>query len=346
MPEDTHINSRGTLEFEGPRYHSLQQILNRRLDVTVDQLNLEDNRQAVVEMQTKLCRLGLLDPEVDGDESNPFGPSAEADGIIGINTQGALREFCRLLQLPYLERLITPHMIHALIHVHPEKFLPIDWENQETDDLYTRLAKRILRYMRDNGHWIARGPSMYNIVYVEGMNADGRENPDRFNEWNDRRIVIKIKPGGQPQMLVNDQSTTEPGLTYTVKPLHRNGAARIAFGQYKAWTIGLHQGWQPALVQRGPVKLHRDLDKNGARSRNDVIDIGTHFGINQHSTHPRYTPPLIGPYSAGCLVGRRFNWHMLFLNTIKRDSRYVNNRSYMFMTAVLAGDALARSQPY
>ncbi|MEZ4919140.1 MAG: hypothetical protein R2792_08545 [Saprospiraceae bacterium] len=335
-----------TSENGSMNYKTLQEILDQRKNITVDELNLDDNILAAIELQTRLCDLGILDPIVDGDINKPFGPVAKADGIIGVNSRAALREFCRLLDIPYIDRLLTPQVLHALLHVQAETFLPIEWENKQEDDLYTRLSKRVLRYMRDQGYWIARSPEMYNIVYVEGMNADGRENADTFDHWNDRRLVIRILPGGKPQMLVNDQSTTEPGKYYTTYPLHKYGAARIAFGQYKAWAIGLHQGWQPALVQRKNVKVHRDLDKNGARSPKDIIDIGSTFGINHHSTHPNYIPYLVGKYSAGCLVGRRYYWHMLFLNTIKKDIRYLHNRSYLFMTAVLPGDDLVRNQPH
>ncbi|MFN8642654.1 MAG: hypothetical protein U0802_13755 [Candidatus Binatia bacterium] len=51
------------------------------------------------------------------------------------------------------------------------------------------------------------------------------------------------------------------------------GAARIAFGQYKAWTVGLHHPGQPgeheALVQVGTIAyrdLSQDFSRNGDRT--------------------------------------------------------------------------------
>jgi hypothetical protein len=186
---------------------------------------------------------------------------------------------------------------------------------------------------------------MRNIVYVEGMNPDGSLNADKANQWNDRRIVFRIASNGRPEMLVNDQATTEPGSHYTWHPLNPNGAARIAFGQYKAWAVGLHKGTQPALVQREKLRLHRDLNKDGFRSSSDPIDIGKTFGINQHSTRPGTPPEFVDSYSAGCLVGRRWAWHMSFLNIVKQDERYRQNRGYLFISTVIPGDDLVREEP-
>lgn len=317
---------------------SLQQLIDQNKTITTDEINLSENKDAARELQTRLCDLGILDPLINGDKDKPFGPVGKADGSVGPMTRNAIYEFCRLSGVPYTDRLLTPAMARALVKADPDKFLPIQFDNKSTDDTKTRFAKRILRCMRAKGFWIARSPNTYNIVYVEGVNSDGRENPDTFDEWNDRRTVIRIAPGGKPEMLVNDQATTEPGKFYTVNPMHSQGAARIAFGQYKAWVDGLHQGEQPALVQRGDLRVHRDIDKSGTRNKIDPIDVGDWFGINQHSTDPKITPALVGKYSAGCLVGRRYTWHTKFLKIVRKDYRYLMNKSYLFITTVIAGD--------
>ncbi len=326
-------------------FTSLQQIIDQRRDTTTDELNLPENKAAAIELQTRLCDLGILDPEFNGDQTTPFRPVSKGDGRIGLNTRNGIAEFCRLTGLMYIDRALPLVLLRTLVMARPEILLPVEFDNRPTDDAPTRLAKRALRYMRRKGYFIARSPLSYNIVYVEGMNSDGSLNADRFNEWNDRRMVIRIAQGGRPEMLVNDQSTTEPGDYYTRRPLHRNGAARIAFGQYKAWVDGLHQGWQPALVQRENLRVHRDFNKDGKRSMSDPVDIGKTFGVNQHSTSPRRTPELIGPYSAGCLVGRRYQWHLAFLRTVRRDFRYRMNKGYLFVTAILPGDDLVRQEP-
>lgn len=326
-------------------FTSLQQIIEKGRTISTDEFNHPDNRQAARELQARLCNLGILDPEIGGDTVTPFGPIGKRDGIIGINSRAAIFEFCRLAGLPYIEKRLTIKILETLVAAQPETFLPIEFNNASNDTSSIRLTKRILRYMRTKGYWIARSPRMRNIVYLEGLDANGTLNADAFDHWNDRRVVFRIGANTKPQMLVNDQSSTEPGSHYTWHPLNPNGAARIAFGQYKAWTVGLHKGTQPALVQREKVRLHRDLNKDGFRNARDPIDIGKTFGINQHSTRPGSPPEFVDSYSAGCLVGRRWAWHMSFLNIVKQDERYRQNRGYLFISTIIAGDDLLKKEP-
>lgn len=334
---------------------ALSKLIGNRKAVSIDEINLDiatgEVETAVMsrggaglslagEFQTRLIRLGLLDPVFGGDAATPFGPLATVTGMLDGDTRNALFEFCKLSGIPYDDTMLTGTQLEAMDKANPDKFLPIEFDNKNSDDANTRLAKRILRYMRDKGWWIARSPNMYNIVYVEGVNEDGKVNSDAFDQWNDRRIVIQIQKGGKPLIVVNDQATTEPGRFYTDRPLNPNGAARIAFGQYKAWVAGLHQNTQPALVQRGFLRVHRDLDKNGKRNATDPIDVGNWFGVNQHTTSQNLVPDLVGKYSAGCLVGRRYTWHMNFLRTVKKDVRFVMNNGYMFVSAVIPGDQM------
>ncbi|MCK6691910.1 MAG: peptidoglycan-binding protein [Thermoanaerobaculia bacterium] len=323
----------------------IQQLIDRGQNISISDLGQPANAPLTVEIQTQLCVLGLLDPIIDGNETMPFWPVRLADGQLTLDTRNAIIAFHRHANLPYVDNLLTPEVLQALNTATPARFLPIQLDNQPADDQATRLAKRILRYMHFKGYWIARAPNMYNIVYVEGIDPDGRPNKDRFNEWNDRRMVIRIAPGGRPEMIVNDQATTEPGRFYTLNPLNRLGAARIAFGQYKAWVDGVHKGNQPALVQVGPVRLHRDRNKDGFRGTADPIDIGSVFGINQHSTGRDITPAFVDKFSAGCLVGRRYRWHLSFMHIIRQDFRYVMNKAYVFMTTVVNGDELMREEP-
>jgi hypothetical protein len=326
-------------------FENLFDILARIRQISIDELNFPENKGLAIDIQTKLCDLGILDPSFGGDVDTPFGPVSKGDGRVGLNTRNAIFEFCRLCKSMYTDGILTIEQLRLLNEAQAETLVPVDFDNKASDDADTRLAKRILRYMRRKGYWIARSPNAMNIVYVEGMNEDGTLNTDTFNEWNDRRMVIQINKNGQPNLVVNHSGTTEPGDFYTRRPLNPNGAARIAFGQYKAWVDGLHQGWQPALVQRADVRVHRDLNKNGKRNASDPMDVGSTFGINQHTTSRTKTPDLIGPYSAGCLVGRRWDSHESFLQRVFRDYRYQMNKGYLFITAVIPGDDLVRLEP-
>lgn len=203
------------------------------------------------------------------------------------------------------------------------------------------MASRILKYMRSKQYFFAVLEKHYNIVYLEGANADGTPNDDTFNQWNDRRMVIEIK-NGVPQIVGNWLATTEPGDYYTYHPMNAAGAARIAFGQYFAWRVGIHGNSEPheALVQDEPVKVYRDRNQDGVRT-GDSTDEGL-FGINQHYG---YDMPVVGEASAGCLVGQSRDSHEKFMSLIKQDARYQLNSGYLFCTTVISGDDLAKTFP-
>jgi hypothetical protein len=304
----------------------------------IHELNAEPEKEASKQIQTRLCDLGLLDPSFSGSVLTAFGPGEKADGVIGLNTRNALFVFCKIAKIDYQDGLVSPQLAKALINAEADQLLPIQVKSRLFDSKQTKLAKKLVRYMQSKGYWIARSAEMINLIYSEGMDLNGQANTDQPNHWNDRRMAFRIKANGRPEMVFNYEATTEPGTYYVMNPLNTQGAARIAFGQYKAWVDGKHRGTQPALVQRGPIKLHRDLDKNGKRSKTDPIDIGDSFGINQHSTSDDYNSELIDRYSAGCLVGRNYQEHLKFLARVRKDVRYAMNKSYMFVTAVIAGD--------
>ena len=142
------------------------------------------------------------------------------------------------------------------------------------------LAHRIVAAMERKGYEIYRGPGEVNIVYVEGMNPDGTPNDDEANKWNDLRLLIRFE-GNNPKIIGYWKATTEPGRHWVMNPLDPHGAARIEFGQYNAWQVGMHRGNHEALVQTGgEVTVCRDFNKDFERT-GDRRYPGS-FGINQH----------------------------------------------------------------
>ncbi len=200
------------------------------------------------------------------------------------------------------------------------------------------MIEKIISYMEAKKYQIFKGKDELNIVYVEGMNPDGSLNNDYPNCFNDIRLVISFKDN-KPLVLGVWEATTEPGFHYTDNPMNPNGAARIAFGQYKAWQVGIHGNSEPheALIQVGLVKVHRDYNRDMMRT-GDKIDEG-YFGINQHHG---YDHPYNDIYtaSAGCLVGRSRQGHKEFMNLIKTDRRYQADPDFIFTTTIIPGDKL------
>ncbi len=205
----------------------------------------------------------------------------------------------------------------------------------------TTLAEKIVRKMEVKGYKIFRRPGEKNIVYIEGGNKDGSVNSDEPNHFNDLRVVFAFDGNNSPVIEGIWDATTEPGFHYTDRPMNPAGAARIAFGQYTAWAVGLHGYSDPheALVQVGLIKVYRDYNRDMIRTGDD-IDEGM-FGINQHwgYSHPADD---IGTASAGCLVGRTREGHRAFMELIKSDPRYKADRDFIYTTAIL--DAAKVSQ--
>lgn len=173
-------------------------------------------------------------------------------------------------------------------------------------------GKKVIRFMESKGYRILA----LNIVYLEDVKDPDTWEPTegRLDVWDDARCIIS----NAGEILMSSQATTEPGKYYTNNPLNPQGAFRIAFGNYQdAWRIGDHKG-QLALVQCGNLKGHRDLNKDGTRT-GDPIDIGNHFGVNQHTTSN--APETIGLWSAGCLVGRFPVTHEKFMEICKNMGR-------------------------
>jgi peptidoglycan hydrolase-like protein with peptidoglycan-binding domain len=265
-----------------------------------------DNKQLASEVQGKLIALGLLDPPVDGT----FGKQSTA----------ALKAFQKEFKIDEPE--CGEQTLKAL-------------DEASGVEIYTErdFASRIIKYMKAQGWFISVGQGRYNIVYVEGANADGFPNSDAMNQWNDRRLVIEVTYK-TPRIIGTWAATTEPGRFYTLNPMAPGGAFRIAFGQYKAWQVGWHKDHE-ALVQVQPVPGHRDLNKDGIRTGDKVTE-GL-YGINQHWG---YDLPEVGRASAGCLVGQSKQGHRDFMALIKKDVRYQVDSKYTFMSTIIPGDKL------
>lgn len=273
----------------------------------------------VKDIQSTLTQYGYLDPPVDGK----FGPASI----------WALTEFAYRVGVPTAQGL-TVELAAALL---------------EKSDTLPQIRPsgswfdKVISYMQAKEYWICRHPEAYNIVYIEGANPDGSLNDDKPNRFNDLRIVFSVSTDGRT-VVTSWEGTTEPGLFWTEHPMVPQGAARIAFNQYKAWCVGIHHPNRPtaheALVQVEPILVFRDLNKDFQR-QGDKTEYGL-FAINQHWG---YNAPKddLGRTSAGCLVGRTKAGHVEFMSMVKSDPRYVANASYRFMTAVLPGDQVLAS---
>lgn len=282
-------------------------------DHTLPLADLKHNRPLAREIQQLLAAQGFIDPPIDGK----WGPISSCGWTA----------FCKLLSIKNPQAL-DKTKAKRLLATKQHELVPLDLDGGDP------FASKICRYMIARGMWFARAKGMSNIVYLEGVNPDGSLNKDRPNRFNDLRLLLNLTPGGRPIIRGIWEATTEPGKYYTENRLNSEGAARIQFGQNRAWRVGLHRNDHEALRQARPITVHRDGNEDYLRP-GDLIRTGQFF-INQHWG---YNAPLndIGRASAGCLVGRTKKGHREFMKKIKSDIRHKASSSYLFYTAVLDG---------
>jgi len=273
---------------------------------------LRDKSSLTKEIQRALMFQGYLDPPPDGQ----FG---------SVSTWG-LKQHCEVCKIPFANSL-DEAVANSLIA--PLEELP-DWTTSG------HWFDNVVQYMLNQGYWYCRVPEAKNIVYLEGVNPDGALNEDEPNAFNDLRCVFWLDKDGKGH-LKTWEATTEPGRKYTKAPLNDKGAARIKFGQYKAWRLGMHKNDHEALRQVKPLPMYRDKNQDFKRT-GDKLDIGL-FGINQHWGYDLNRAD-IGGASAGCLVGRTKEGHKEFMALIKTDPRFLVRENYTFMSTILPGDEI------
>ncbi len=210
----------------------------------------------------------------------------------------------------------------------------------------THPAHAIAAYCKMKGYPWETTPGHLNLIYIEGLNLDFTPNNDRFDEWNDLRIIVDHNPATlAPTIRFIQVATTEPGRksTFSAHAKRLGGVARLAFRHYAGkWVQGYHhtakyRKQHPALVQkRGEVVMvHRDFNKDGKRTGDPLCPA---FGINHHGVMPGVVPRLVGGHSAGCPVGLDWEQHLEFIEITRTDLRFLETPNFAYSATPIAGD--------
>ena len=101
---------------------------------------------------------------------------------MGPTTRWAITEFCKLNGLSTTEGF-TKDIAAALLS--PHQLLPEIRPGGQWID-------RIIAYMQKKNYFICRHPDCKNIVYVEGVDADGTLGPQTPNVFEDLRVVSPL----------------------------------------------------------------------------------------------------------------------------------------------------------
>ena len=182
--------------------------------------------------------------------------------------------------------------------------------------------RALLALMRRKGYVIYDKPYQLNIVGV-------RNDSTIPNSFDDTLYVFwKDDSGKWKGKFYN--ITTDPGTYWLNNPENPQGTAILKEGQYvNSHQIGLHRGRYKALVQRSPVTVLRDYDRNAVLDfANGKEDTGL-FGINIHRASAVGTTKTIDKYSAGCQVFENADDFAEFLSLAdKHNQLYGNNFTY------------------
>jgi hypothetical protein len=154
---------------------------------------------------------------------------------------------------------------------------------------------RLIEHMKKLGH----------VVFEDGqynLNLVGVRSKSKYaNSFNDVMYCF-YKDSDDKWVLHSWTVTTDPGLYWLKNPGRVVGTAILAPGQYRAaYTLGLHRGDYPALVQCKPVTLFRDSNKDEVLDFVNPVD-GQMTGINIHRANPSRKSSVVDKWSAGCQV--------------------------------------------
>lgn len=154
------------------------------------------------------------------------------------------------------------------------------------------MLPNILQQVKNLGHQVFEGDNF-------DLNIIGERCQTGTNAFDDvLHVVYKVNGLWQHEQF---KCTTDPGYYYLQNPSRVQGTAILMPGQYKSsHQLGLHRATYKALVQRSPVKVYRDPN----RDTNHDVDASTveegFFGINIHKAGTDSTR--VDKWSAGCTV--------------------------------------------
>jgi len=189
-----------------------------------------------------------------------------------------------------------------------------------------RKLTDIIKSAERLGYSIDKRPNKLNIIGVRNSAATSQDKFDDLIAYffydKNGKLVGRVVSG-----------TTYPSTAFLKSPINLKGAAILKSGQYKdAYQIGLHRNKYEALVQRKPVTVIRDDDRNALINYLAPTQTGL-YGINIHkSTKGKNNEDIIGLDSAGCQVFRNIRdfEDMMQLARISKN-KYGNSFTYTLL---------------
>jgi hypothetical protein len=157
------------------------------------------------------------------------------------------------------------------------------------------MLQKIKSLLHGKGYELFTRPYELNIVGLRSKSTL----PNRFDD--ELHVFYKTSPLHWDYHVF--KITTDPGTFWLKNPMQPQGTAILAEGQYRdAYSIGLHRGKYKALVERKPLTIIRDYDRNAVLDFYNGRKTKGNYGINIHRANRIGITKTVDKNSAGCQV--------------------------------------------
>lgn len=195
--------------------------------------------------------------------------------------------------------------------------------------LSSKEIGRLISSMKSKNYKINIRPYELNMVGVRNKTSVPNKFDDTLNFFykNDRN---QWEGYSAP-------ATTDPGTYFLNKPLKELGAAILKEGQYvDSYGTGMHRKKYEAMVQKKPVTVYRDYNRDAVLDFNNGREETGLFGINIHKAGAE--SDVVNNWSAGCQVFQKTADFEEFMNLARKHKglygniftyTLLDNRAYM-----------------
>jgi hypothetical protein len=172
--------------------------------------------------------------------------------------------------------------------------------------------------LQKKGYRIFLRPFELNII---GVRADSVK-PNAFDD----NIYVFFNNSEGKLIEHKFSATTDPGTYWLQNPMNPQGTAILKEGQYiGSHAVGLHRGKYLALVQKRPLTVIRDYDRNAVLDFMNGREEKGLFGINVHRASENGTTKTVDHFSAGCQVFASATDFVLFMSLCERHKAVYGN---------------------
>ncbi len=172
--------------------------------------------------------------------------------------------------------------------------------------------------LRNKGYKLFTRPYELNIVGLRSKSII----PNRFDD--EIHVFYKVSTLNWKYHIF--KATTDPGTFWLKQPMQQQGTAILAEGQnLNCYELGMHQGKYLALVQRKPITIIRDYNRDAILDFNNGNKLRGMFGVNIHRASLQGSTKIVDKYSAGCQVFSNIKDFQLFLSFCQKHKQLYGN---------------------